>query len=239
MCKYGYLGWLFYVLSELLPVTLVFLTVVLLNVHLTAGMWNSIILYAQIIDFIGTRSFQSSDLPRGLSVLTGFYQLIYASFNLDFFKFEDTLSFCLWDGATVMDVLVFRYLTAAYAILLLLILLLSFKSPCWNKCQKVWERGQAAVGRSHHKDLVIHGILAFLVLSYAFCVKVSFQLLTGVQLHGQGHTPVKRVVLLSGNIEFFSVDHLPYALPAMFVLTLTTLPPNLMTSVANLLVVSF
>ena len=232
-CKYGYLGWLFYILSELLPVTVVFLTVVLLNVHLTAGLWNSIILYAQIIDFIGTRSLWSSEPPQGLSTLTSFYQLIYGSFNLDFFKFEDALSFCLWDGATVMDVLVFRYLTAAYAILLLLILLLSFKSPCWNKCQRVWERGQAAIGRSHHKDLVIHGISAFLVLSYAFCVKVSFQLLSALQLHGQGHTPVKRVVLLSGNIEYFSVDHLPYALPAIFVLILTTLPPIILIAYPN------
>ena len=232
-CKYSYLGWLLYILSELLPVTLVFLTVVLLNVHITAGMWNSIILYAQIMDFIGTRSLQSSVLPRGLSILTNFYQLIYGSFNLDFFKFEDTLSFCLWDGAIVMDVLVFRYLTAAYAILLLLILLISFKSPCWNKCQGIWERGQAAIGRSHHKDLVIHGISAFLVLSYAFCVKVSFQLLSAVQLHGQGPTPVKRVLLFSGNIEFFSVDHIPYALPAIFVLILTTLPPVILITYPN------
>ena len=163
-CRLYYLGWLFYIISELLPVTIVFLTVVFLNVHITAGLWNSIILYAQIIDFVGTRSLQSSELSRGLSTLTNIYRLIFSSFNLDFFKFEDTLSFCLWDGATVMDVLVFRYVTAAYAILLLLILLLSFKSPCWNKCQSVWERGQAAIGRSHHKDLVTHGISAFLVL---------------------------------------------------------------------------
>lgn len=224
-CRLHYLGWLFYILSELLPVTVVFLTVVFLNVHITAGLWNSIILYAQIIDFVGTRSFQSSELSKGLSTLTSIYRLIYGSFNLDFFKYENTLSFCLWEGATVMDVLVFRYLTAAYAILLLLILLLSFKSPYWNKCQSVWERGQAAMGRSHHKDLVTHGISAFLVLSYAFCVKVSFQLLSSIQLHGQGHTPVKRVVLLSGNIEYFSAGHLPYALPAIFVLILTTLPP--------------
>ena len=232
-CKYDYLGWLFYILSELLPVTLVFLAVMLLNVHLTAGLWNSIILYAQIIDFIGTRSLQSSELPRGLSTLSSFYRLIYGSFNLDFFKFEDTLSFCLWDGATVMDVLVFRYLTAAYAILLLLILLLSFKSPCWSKCQSAWERGQAAMGRSHHKDLVIHGISAFLVLSYAFCVKVSFQLLIAVQLYGQGHTPAKRVVMLSGNIEYLSVDHLPYAIPAIFILILTTLPPIILIGYPN------
>ena len=164
--------------------------------HITAGLWNSIILYAQIIDFIGIRSIQPFELPRGLSILTSTYHLIYGSFNLDFFKFEDTLSFCLWDGTTVMDVLLFRYVTAAYAIMLLLVLLLSFKSPCWNKFQRIWERGQAAIGRSHHKNLVIHGISAFLVLSYAFCVKVSFQLLSAVQLHGQGHTPVKRVVLI-------------------------------------------
>ena len=224
-CKLGYLGWLFYILSELLPVTAVFLIVVVLNIHITGGLWNSIILYAQVIDFIRERTFQAYDLPKGVSVLTSIYSLIYGSFNLDFFKYEDELSYCLWDGATVMDVLAFRYLTAAYAFLLILLLLLSFKCPCWDKCQKLWERGQTVVGRSHHQDLVVHGISAFLVLSYAFTVKISFQLLSATQLYGEGSAPVKQVVFLSGNIEYFGARHLPYALPAVIVLILTTLPP--------------
>ena len=232
-CNYGYLGWLFYILSELLPVTLVFLTVVLLNVHLTAGMWNSIILYAQIMDFIGTSSFQSFELPRAVSVFTSIHRFIYGSFNLDFFKFEDVLSFCLWDGATVMDVLVFRYLTAVYALLLLLLLLLSFKGPCWDKCQRAWEKGQAAIRRSHHRDLVIHGISAFLVLAYAFCVKVSFQLLSAVYLQGKGHVQVQLVVTLSGNIDYFGKEHIQYALPAILVLILTTLPPVILIAYPN------
>ena len=232
VCKHSYLGWLFYILSELLPVTVVFLTVILLNVHITSGMWNSIILYAQIIDFIGTKTFESFDLPLPLAAFTGLYRLIYGSFNLDFFKFE-ALSFCLWDGATVMAVLMFRYLTAAYALFLLVLLLLSFKLPCWDRCQKAWERGQAIVGRSHHRDLVIHGISAFLVLSYAFCVKVSFQLLSTIQLHGEGSNPVKQVVILSGNIDYFGADHLPYALPAILILILTTLPPLLLITYPN------
>ena len=36
--------------------------------------------------------------------------------------------------------------------------------------------------------------------------------------------PVKTVVILSGNIEFLSPAHLRYALPAIFVLIMTTLP---------------
>lgn len=174
-CKLGHFGWLFYILSELLPVTLVFLTVVLFNVHLTAGLWNSVILYAQIIDFIEAGSFQSSDPSKGVLVLTNIYRFIYSMFNLDFFKFEDTLSFCLWNGASVMDVLVFKYLTSTYTFLLLLFLIFSFKGPCCReKCQSAWERAQAFIRRSHHRDWVIHGISAFLVLSYAQCVKVSF-----------------------------------------------------------------
>ena len=124
-----------------------------------------------------------------------------------------------------MDILAFRYLTAAYVFLLILLLLLSFKCPCWDKCQKLWERGQTVVGRSHHQDLVVHGISAFLVLSYAFTVKISFQLLSATQLYGEGSAPVKQVVFLSGNIEYFGARHLPYALPAVIVLILTTLPP--------------
>ena len=224
-CKLGNFGWLFYILSEIIPVTLVFLTVVLFNVHLTAGLWNGVILYAQIIDFIEASSLQAFDPPKGVSVLTNMYRFIYAMFNLDFFKFDDTFSFCLWKGATVMDVLVFKYLTSAYTFLLLLILIFSFKGPCCReKCQTAWERFQAFIRRSHHKDWVIHGISAFLVLSYAQCVKVSFQILSAIELYGEGEVPVKTVVIRSGNIEYLSREHLPYALPAVFILTMTTLP---------------
>ena len=225
ICTLGHIGWLFYVLSELLPVTLVFLTVVLFNVHLTSGLWNGVILYAQIIDFIETSSLLSLDHPNAVSTLTSIYHFIYSMFNLDFFKFEDDLSFCLWNGATVMDVLVFKYVTSVYTLLLFSLLLLVFKCPyCNGNCQNAWDGCQTLIKRSHQKNWVVHGISAFLVLSYAQCVKVSFQILSSIQLYGEGKMPVKTVVILSGNIEFLSPAHLHYALPAMFVLILTTLP---------------
>ena len=226
ICKLGHIGWLFYVLSELLPVTLVFLTVVLFNIHLTSGLWNGVILYAQIIDFIEASSLLSlNNHPKGVSILTSIYHFIYSMFNLDFFKFEDDLSFCLWNGATVMDVLAFKYVTSACTILLLSLLLLVFKYPCCNdNCQNAWDGCKTLVKRSHQRNWIVHGISAFLVLSYAQCVKVSFQILSSIQLYGEGKMPVITVVVLSGNIEFLSPAHLCYALPAMFVLLMTTLP---------------
>ena len=233
ICKLGHIGWLFYVLSELLPVTLVFLTVVLFNFHLTSGLWNGVILYAQIIDFIEATSLQSSNPPKGISELRSIYRFIYSMFNLNFFELKDTFSFCLWNGATVMDVLMFQYLTSAYTVVLLLLLLLLFKSSCCrDRCQNAWER-RRKIMKSKHKDWVVHGISAFLVLSYAQCVKVSFQILSPVQLYGEGKVPVKTVVISSGNIEFLSPAHLCYALPAMFVLITTTLPLILLVMYPN------
>ena len=226
VCKNKYLGFLFYILSEILPVTLVFLCIVSFNIHLTSGAWNSVILYAQIIDFFQVNSLQIFQLPPVILELTSIYQFIFGSFNFDFFKFEDYLSFCIWDGATVLDVLAFKYVTTGFAVLLLLLLIMCFRSQCWSRCQNAWEQCQIATGSSkRHRGWIIHGISAFLVLSYAQCAKVSFQILSFIQLYGKNHRDVKKVVFLSGDTEYFSVSHLPYAVPALLILIMTTLPP--------------
>ena len=46
-CK---LGWLFYIISELVPVTLVFITVLVLNISITSGAVNGFILFSQLLD---------------------------------------------------------------------------------------------------------------------------------------------------------------------------------------------
>ena len=229
-CQFPHLGWLFYVLSELLPTLIVFLLVMFFNVHLTSGTWYSVILYAQIIDFYEVNSLEFFALPHGISELTHIYRFFYGMFNLDFLKYEDKLSFCLWDGASVLDVLVFKYLTTAFALLLLVVLILCFQSPCWNKCENAWEKGRRAINSVNRQNnsWVIHGISTFLIISYAQCAKVSFEILTWTQLQGEGYVPVKKVVFLSGNVEYFSKQHLPYAIPALVIVILIVLPPILL-----------
>ena len=229
-CHLGYLGWLFYALSELLPTMIVFVLVMVFNIHLTSGTWYSVVLYAQIVDFYEVNSLEFFDLPAGFAQLTNIYRFIYGMFNLDFFKYEDKLSFCLWDGATVLDVLVFKYLTTAFALLLLGILVLCFRSPCCNRCETAWEGTQRAriFHSQRNNSWVIHGISTFLVISYAQCAKGSFEILTWTQMLGEGYHPIKKVVFLSGTVEYFSRDHLPYAIPALLVVLLIILPPLLL-----------
>ena len=227
-CKFSHLGWLFYTLSELLPTMIVFVMVIVFNVHLTSGAWYSVVLYAQIIDFYEVNSLEFFDIPSGLAELTNIYRFFYGMFNLDFLKYEDKLSFCLWDGATVLDVLTFKYLTTAFALLLLVVLILCFRSPCWSRCENTWERSQRALHSRRGKSWVVHGISTFLIISYAQCAKVSFEVLTWTQMLGEGYTPLKKVVFLSGSVEYFGRGHLPYAIPALIVVLLIILPPLLL-----------
>ena len=85
--------------------TLLFLCVISFNIHLTSGTWNSVILYAQIIDCFQVNSLQLFDPPHGILELTSIYRFIFGWFNFNFFKFDDYLSFCIWDGMTVLEVL--------------------------------------------------------------------------------------------------------------------------------------
>ena len=49
LCNYGIL---FYFLSELLPLTLLFITILVMNISFTSGAVNGFILFAQVIDLL-------------------------------------------------------------------------------------------------------------------------------------------------------------------------------------------
>ena len=81
--------------------TSLFLCVISFSIHLTSCTWNSVILYAQIIDYFQVNFLQLFDPPHGILELISIYQFIFGWFNFNFFKFDDYLSFCIWDGMTV------------------------------------------------------------------------------------------------------------------------------------------
>ncbi len=208
-------GWLLYVVSELVPLVIIFVLIMVLNINLTSGDANSFILFAQVLSFFQVNVFGTFSLPPGVDFLTQVYHFLFGLVNLSFFEF-DSLSFCLWKGATVLDIMVFKYVTTAFSLFLLFLLVLLFNFFTCDRCCKL----------SRKDSYIIHGVSAFLVISYAQCAKISFEILTQFDLMGEGPSPKKSVVFLSGNIEFFSSEHLPYAIPAILVLLFfCALPP--------------
>ena len=223
-CK---LGWLFYILSELVPVTIIFIIVLVFNISFTSGTISGFILFSQLlvtldIDASGIIKFSYSEKHK-LNEWAQGYQMLYGLFNLEFFN-SNSLSFCIMTNASALDTIAFKYITILYTLLLIL-------SVIWimNKC------GGRCCGKycriTTVRSSVIHGISSFLVICYTQCVQVSMNLLNPVHFNVEldsGFNPRPRV-WLNGDIKYFSTRHLNYALPALFcLLTIGILPPALL-----------
>lgn len=209
------LGILLYIVSELVPLTIVFILVIRFDVSVTSGAVNSFILFAQLLDFFQVTAFGSyNTLQTSLQFLTDIYWFIFGFLNLDFFRLDD-LSFCLWEGASVLDVLVFKYVTTFYGFLLIALLFILLD---YCNCAPIKRLLSCSNADGHYN--IVNGICTFLVITYSQVTKVSFQILTLSNVNGPGN---KKVVFLSGETEFFTREHLKYAIPAIIVLVTYTL----------------
>ena len=222
LCK---VGWLFYILSELVPVTVIFVTVIVLNISFTSGAVNGFIFFCQVLSslYIDTNGFIA--FSPSLATLTRGYLLIYGVFNFDLFQI-DPLSFCLWTNASALDMLAFKYVTIVYALLLVILVIWFMRkfhsiTKCFGTCCRI----------TTVKTSIIHGVSAFLILCYSQCLKISLNLLSRyyIGVRDGSDMVVSERVMLNGNIVYFSREHLPYALPALFcLLTMGVFPPLLL-----------
>ena len=213
LCSYGVL---FYLLSEILPLTILFIVIITCNISFTSGAVNGFILYAQILDSLAI-NFNIAKVPK---MLSEFHQFIYTMFNLNFFSL-DSLSFCLWKGVTTLDIIAFKYVTIVYALLLILTTVFLLNTTTYKKLCIFW--------RPHSlENAVVHGFTAFLVMCYSQCARIFFQLLTTVRL-SRFNRKYEEVIFFSGEDKLFESIHLKYGITAIaFILFIVVAPPLLL-----------
>ena len=216
-------GWPFFIVSEILPVTIVFVSVLLLNINFTSGTMNGFILYVQLLnslDLVAGGIINIPDTSEGviLKYAIAVYRVLYGFYNLDFFNAE-SLSFCLFENATALDMIAFKYVTILYTMLLIVAVIL-FVNKCGGQCLGKCCRITAI------KTSVIHGISTFLMIGYAKCVYVSLKLLVPMYIYSEINFHSKKRVLLDGELEYLRDKHLPYAILAyVCLLSIGLLPP--------------
>ena len=215
-------GWLLYTMSELIPVTLVFVTILIFNIRITSGYISGFILFSQLLDPVIINGSGVIQNPVFL-VFNWIYQLAYGVFTMEFFNIEP-LSYCLWEGATVLDMLAFRYVTIAYAFILVWVI------PAFLKFF-----GDTYSIRLEHiisiKTSFVNGLSAYFVLFYTQIIKVSIYILTFASVRGKNDEVVSVRVFFSGDTEIFSTQYRYYALPAIIILLiLGGFPPILLLS---------
>ena len=221
-CQYGPL---LYILSEIIPVTGIFLIILFFNINLTSGALYSFIFYLQIINNTLYQSFNG--IPAYFFIAL---KLIYGIFDLDILEM-DQLSFCLFKNANIMDLMLIKYLTTLYALFLIIvtILVLRFSSySCIKLCHKC--------GRRNIRGSIVNGLTAFLVLCYFHCLTITLHILVPSYVMGEGRKQLKAVPLYNGDLSYMSVGHLEYVGPAIVCLIFIILPPPIILLLEPLLI---
>ena len=204
----------FYVLSELIPVVILFSVIIILDFSFTNGHINGFIFLSQVLELLSvdTKIYNNQHSNRLLAISRLFYDI----FNLDYFSIYP-FSFCLWKDATVIDILAFKYITVIFAFMLIICLILITKyTKCSNIRQKLSMKDRISV---------INGLSAFLVVCYAQCARTSFYILTSIRLRTQGGIDGDLVTFFGG-MPYFQGRHLFYAIVAIFfIIILVFIPP--------------
>ena len=210
-------GWILYLVSEILPLTLMFVFIVIFNISFVSGELNGFIFFAQVFDLFSITGngfiWFPSTAFRALITIRAIYRFL----NFDFFS-TNQLAFCLWKGATSLDMIVFKFVTVTYALLLILITIWLMNK--YNIYQRLSYLRVSTV-----KHSIIHGISAFLVMVYAQCAKVSFKLLDFTEIYAKGYVHMYTVATYQGNLKYFGHQHFPYTIPAILSLLIVVVSP--------------
>ena len=207
--------------------TILFLVIVVFDIKLTSGTVNGFIYFAQTVNVI-IMHIRYWKTPKTLNVLLQMHSFIVDIFNLSFFQI-DSLSFCLWPNAQTLDMLMFRYVTTIYSLLLLLLIVISAHKCHGGRTRKFLRKLRSS--QLTAKSTLIHGIAGFLVLNYSKCISTSIKLLIPVYIYSKGHVKNNTAVLYNGELTYFRGKHLIYAIPSVVILaTFGLVPPFLLIS---------
>uniref|UniRef100_A0A1X7UD57 Uncharacterized protein n=1 Tax=Amphimedon queenslandica TaxID=400682 RepID=A0A1X7UD57_AMPQE len=124
--------------------------------------------------------------------------------------------------ATVLDMLILKYVSTFYAFFLIIATIVILKLNSFYACIKFCHK----CGRRNIRGSVINGLTAFLVLSYYRCLIITIKILFPSYISIAHHETY--VPFYNGNLSFMKDTHLMYAIPALLCFVCIILPPPLL-----------
>ena len=213
--RYCHFGLVFYILVDLVPITILFGVLLTLDISLTSGSAYSIIFMIQQIHALEVTA-RGSIVSHKYHYIIEAANVIYSFFDLEFLKIEP-LSFCLWSGAQTMDILMMKYASILFSMVLVCLFVLLM-----NKCScRLVKR---LCKRSGNRYSVAKGLTAFLVVCYTQTTRVTFNILSKGLAYGKGSKNWYNVPFLDGESLYFKGHHLRYAIPALVFLIFIVIP---------------
>ena len=228
--EYQY-NWLKYFAMAFIPQTIFYFLVIVLNISVTSGTTMAYVAISQIVTSPSLVQFYL--LNFGHHVLVKWILALYTVWNLDILRSVYS-PFCLHPDLPPLFIISLDYVVGIYPLLLILLTFLAVKvHDRFVFCVRLCAPLTKALMLIHHnwdiRTSLIKGFASFLILSYVKLLNVSVLLLTPSDSpRDLDNKEYVRHVRNDGTVEYFSLDHLPYAITAIFMLVVFNIFPLLL-----------
>ena len=225
LSKVGILVW---ILSEWFPMLAFMFVLMLFNIDLVSGRFNSFLLFAQLLAFSTIRG--DADLGPVHNAFVRIYRFLYGMWNLDFFGVL-LPPYCLAPNAklTLLQTLLLHYSIGLFPLTVAITLIVLERSAeKWICCHRVdqclrrmrrW-KAKYSDGMSYDRALP-----AFVILGFTrFLVSSSYILVSHTITGEDGERKV--VVWWQGSVPYGSIQHIAYFIPAIVILLVFVLLPS-------------
>ena len=216
------------------PYVILMSIIIIFNLKLTSSASSGFILFAQMMSLDIFNMNNTIDVKIDVFKIQKAYLFVYGIFNLN--SFADVMEpFCIGKNFSALDVLLVGYTLAGLP--LLMIILIYFLLRCKNvgflcRCGKKNLSIQSSSGRKRRRrgTSLIHGFVAFILLSYTKISSITIKMLTIQRPFNEDGRYLWRDsrISVAGHLSFFDKDYLlQYGLVAMIVLVFFVLLPPL------------
>ena len=225
LSKVGILVW---ILSEWVPMLAFMFVLMLFNMDLVSGRFNSFLLFAQLLVVSTIRG--DAELRPVHNAFVRIYQFLYGMWNLDFFGVL-LPPYCLTPHAhlTLLQTLLLHYSIGLFPLAVTITLIVLERSAeKWICCHRVdqclrrmrrW-KAKYSDGMSYDRALP-----AFVILGFTrFLVSSSYILVNQTITGEDGERKV--VVWWQGSVPYGSIQHIAYFIPAIVILLVFVLLPS-------------
>ena len=230
-CPDGHKNWWKFILVAFVPLTFFYFFVVLFNINITSSRLHGVVLFSQALSMpafvrliVTTLRHRNSNFQVAAKVFLFFYSF----WNLDMLR-SALPDICL--NVTTIQALALDYLLALYPFLLILISyffieLYDRKIACIVKIWKPFHIVLTFFRKSWDiRTSVIDSFATFFLLSNIKILSVSSDLLVPTQIYQLGSNISTFGLYYTPSVEYFSREHLPYAITALVLLTVVVLIP--------------
>ena len=231
-------GWLLYITATFIPTTILCFLVIMFQFYVTSAEMNAFVFLCQFITCASTLTnpYMYVHYASNLTAIH-FLELVVVTFygiwNLDFFRYFIP-SFCISSDMHTLHVLALEYTVAIYPLFLtvMIYLCIEMHGHGFRVVVCVWKPFHMCFARFRRRwdprGTVINAFATFLLLSYSKLLTVSYSLLDATDLYNnRGENVGPSVLYFDASIEYFSKQHLPFALLAIRVLLVFVFVPLL------------